>query len=72
MIVMVDNNICDQCGTCISVCKTNSILLKDKLHINNTTCSSCGLCVTVCPFGALSMDSEKRDKMDKSLSEQEI
>ncbi|MDO5576881.1 MAG: 4Fe-4S binding protein [Fibrobacter sp.] len=56
-MIKADKNICDLCGTCISVCKTNSILLlENELVIDNSTCCSCAKCVKVCPFGALSKD----------------
>lgn len=58
-MIKADKNICDLCGTCISVCKTNSILLlENELVINDSTCSSCARCVKICPFGALSISNE--------------
>ena len=69
MIVTVDYNICDQCGTCISVCKTNSIRLEDKLYIDNTSCSLCSICVKICPFGALSIDKSKKNEKIQRVSE---
>ncbi len=54
----VDQANCDQCGTCISICPADAILLTDKLHVSSEKCTSCGLCINVCPFGALS-GSEK-------------
>jgi len=70
MIVTADYNICDQCGTCISVCKTNSIRLEDKLYIDNTTCSLCSICVKVCPFGALSINKSKKNQRVSEKSDE--
>ncbi len=48
---------CDECGTCISVCPENALLLKQSLEVNSGKCVSCGRCVKVCPFAALSLKS---------------
>lgn len=55
-MLKVDVKSCDQCGSCISVCPSDSLILTDILHINNQTCEKCGKCVKICPFGALTMD----------------
>lgn len=57
-MLVVDTSICDECGTCISVCPANSLLLAEKLEIDHALCTRCGTCVTICPFGALSLQSE--------------
>jgi electron transfer flavoprotein alpha subunit len=50
----IDTKICDLCGTCISVCPANALLLlTDALQVDQK-CTQCGACVKVCPFGALS------------------
>jgi ferredoxin len=54
----VNNNQCDRCGACISVCPTNAILLlAATLEIDRGLCTGCGTCVKVCPFGALALES---------------
>jgi pyruvate formate lyase activating enzyme len=50
------NEQCDRCGTCISVCSANAILLlAESLEIDAALCTGCGACVKICPFGALSL-----------------
>ena len=49
---------CDRCGTCISVCRSNAImLLTDSLVIDHAACTGCQRCVAICPFGALTFSS---------------
>gem|GEM_PF-724996 len=56
MIATIDQSKCDRCGTCISVCPTNALLLLcDELVIDGARCSGCAVCVTICPFAALGM-----------------
>jgi len=49
----VNLNLCDECGTCVSVCPKDAIILSDSLAISADKCVSCGVCVKICPFGAL-------------------
>ena len=54
MAVSVFVEKCDRCGTCISVCPANALmLLTETLVLDVKRCTGCGTCVTVCPFGAL-------------------
>jgi ferredoxin len=54
MAVLVKMDQCDRCGTCISVCPSNALmLLTEILVVNAKRCTRCGTCVAVCPVGAL-------------------
>lgn len=57
-MLFVESSICDECGTCISVCPVNALLLTEKLEIDHDCCTQCGTCVNICPFGALSIKNE--------------
>jgi ferredoxin len=57
-MLYVEASICDECGTCISVCPANALLLAEKLEIDRELCTQCGTCVNICPFGALSFKNE--------------
>ncbi|MFP4416962.1 MAG: 4Fe-4S binding protein [Chitinispirillaceae bacterium] len=46
---------CDECGTCISVCTGNALILTEKLAVDQQRCIACAKCVRVCPFAALSL-----------------
>jgi uncharacterized protein len=58
-VVDADLSSCDECGTCISVCPADAIVLSDHLEINRDRCTGCGTCVTICPFGCLRMTEKK-------------
>jgi L-aspartate semialdehyde sulfurtransferase ferredoxin len=53
MSLDVDKKLCDQCGTCISVCPTDALSLMDTILVDNKKCIMCKNCVRVCPVGAL-------------------
>jgi ferredoxin len=57
-MLIVDDSVCDECGTCISVCPTNALLLTENLEIDGERCTQCGICVSICPFGALSIKND--------------
>jgi ferredoxin len=54
-VLQIDKNVCDACGTCISVCKENALKLIDTLTVDTDMCSLCGECVRVCSFAALAI-----------------
>ena len=46
--------ICNGCGTCVSYCKEDAILIKDGIsELDEHKCISCGVCVLSCPFNLL-------------------
>lgn len=55
MRLQIDENECDRCGTCISICPCDALVLTEKLSVNNETCTVCGTCVGICPVKALSL-----------------
>ena len=55
MVLYIDTAICDACGTCISVCPENALIMTDALCVDRTKCSGCARCVSVCPCGALGL-----------------
>ncbi len=61
-MICIDVSLCDECGTCISVCPENALLLVDLLSVNESKCISCGNCATVCPYAALRMSSDEKDQ----------
>jgi ferredoxin len=54
------NDQCDRCGTCISVCPANALLLLcASLEVAADRCTGCGTCVKICPVAALSLVAPK-------------
>ena len=45
-------DLCTRCGTCVSVCPTAAIVLKDKILTATGACIVCCACVKNCPSGA--------------------
>ena len=50
---------CTRCETCVSVCPTAAIVLKDKVLTETGTCIVCCACVKNCPTGARVMKDPK-------------
>ena len=55
MRLQIEKNECDRCGTCISVCPCDALLLTEALTVNDDACTGCGTCVEICPVKALSL-----------------
>lgn len=53
-MIIVKDDLCDFCGTCVSVCPADAIeLLEARLVIDLEKCTDCLNCVKVCPFEVL-------------------
>ncbi|MCL2218410.1 MAG: 4Fe-4S binding protein [Chitinispirillia bacterium] len=59
-MTIADPEKCDECGTCISVCPHDAIVLGKVLRISEDRCTSCGICVNICPFAALSLTAKDK------------
>ncbi|MBW6458754.1 MAG: 4Fe-4S binding protein [FCB group bacterium] len=56
--MIIQTNLCDQCGTCISVCPVDALMLTEHtLVIDHEKCTECMLCVHICPVAALERQS---------------
>ena len=59
MILLHDNK-CDFCGTCVGVCPENCIdLVEAELNIDHQICTMCYKCVWICPVEALFAEKVK-------------
>jgi len=53
-MILLHENKCDFCGTCVGVCPENCIVLSEaKLGIHHQVCTMCHKCVWICPVEAL-------------------
>lgn len=51
----INRELCDVCGTCVSVCPVDAILVTEfKVNIDNEKCIECMNCLKVCPIKAIS------------------
>ncbi len=55
----IDQDICNACGMCVSVCPYGAISADKKADIKasvvEAACAGCGTCGAACPFGAITM-----------------
>lgn|GEM_PF-918900 len=50
--ILIDNERCDFCGTCVAVCPADAIELKaSTIGIDKDLCTLCIECVHICPLG---------------------
>ena len=53
-MIIIKNDLCDFCGTCVAVCPADAIeLFEARLVIDQEKCTDCLNCVKICPFEAL-------------------
>jgi len=57
---LVDEEKCQGCGLCVSVCTCGALVMEDnKVKVVNVDkCGWCALCELVCPSGAISCPFE--------------
>ena len=56
-MIIVNQQVCDLCGTCIGVCPVDAIIIERlKISIDSDSCINCFACKYVCPVDALSED----------------
>ena len=55
MPLIINTDECDRCGTCISVCPCNALLLTEVVSVEDEKCTSCSSCVIICPIGAIKL-----------------
>ncbi len=54
-VCRLDEQKCETCGDCVSMCQFGAIDLKRDQRIDEEACMGCGVCVNVCSHGALSL-----------------
>jgi ferredoxin len=54
-VVELDENICMDCGTCISLCPTGALYIASdySIRLNEDKCVLCEVCVPACPVRAI-------------------
>lgn len=58
---VIENDLCNKCGTCESVCPDSAVHKKnDSYVIDYVYCKGCGLCSYECPAKAITMIPEEK------------
>lgn len=59
-MILIHDNKCDFCGTCVGVCPENCIDLSEtELGIDHQICTLCHKCAWICPVDALFVEKVK-------------
>ena len=67
--IKVDPEVCVGCGTCIDVCAFKGReVLEGKASVDPEYCIACGRCVDVCPNGAISIEVEDPEYLEKYIA----
>lgn len=55
--IVVDT--CNQCGTCVPLCRFEAITSEPSIEIIPSACEGCGVCVHMCPQHAITFDEQR-------------
>ncbi len=56
MAILIDQEQCNGCGSCLDACNVGAIDLVDrKAEVDQSLCTSCGNCIEVCPMQAIQL-----------------
>jgi NAD-dependent dihydropyrimidine dehydrogenase PreA subunit len=60
MSVFIDNEKCEDCGICVTICPLHAIsIIKDKAFIDQNRCTGCLQCINECPNDAIRQISDR-------------
>ncbi|MEJ2636407.1 MAG: 4Fe-4S binding protein [Calditrichia bacterium] len=67
-MILIDEQKCDLCGTCVGVCPENVMGLSiTRLTIDHEGCTLCSKCVWVCPVRALELEIPQKTEISENL-----
>ena len=59
MIPKIDAEKCNACESCVEVCPTEAISIKDEVAvIDESICDECGVCADECPEEAITIPED--------------
>ena len=53
MAVIIDEGLCELCGTCVKKCPWKAITINKKVVVKKDECVECGTCIESCPNVAM-------------------
>jgi UDP-glucose 4-epimerase len=69
MTVEVEEDKCVGCGKCVEVCPFNLRILEEgRSSVDPNRCVGCGRCLPVCPEGAISIDVQDPELIEKFIT----
>lgn len=57
-------SVCLRCGSCVAVCDTGALTLRERVHVERSRCTLCGKCVDACPAAAMEIAGREIDAKD--------
>lgn len=58
--IIINDELCNGCGLCVSVCKDFSLIIENNKVVKSTKplfgCLACGHCMAICPTGAIAIN----------------
>ena len=58
--LLVDNDTCTGCESCIPACPFGALSMKEGIAVVDEKCTFCGACVDVCPVSAITLEKEEK------------
>jgi len=69
-IASINDETCDNCGTCVQRCQFHARqLINNKLVFNQAKCFGCGLCISTCPTKSITL-VKRNELKNKKLKQQ--
>ena len=66
MSILIDNELCTGCGSCVESCPYGGIEIIDNRAVMIDKCNLCGACIEACPVEAITIEREIIEKKDLS------
>ena len=69
MSIIIDDDLCTGCGSCIDSCPSGGIEIIDSRAVITDNCNLCGACVEACPVEAIILEREEFETKKIDISQ---